>query len=522
MKAVLICRVSDPKQEDRYSLDSQEREGMAYANVQGMEVIKTYSFQETASKVQQRHKFDEIIGYLYSEAAKVTEPLALLAEKHDRLYRNHQSKADVERLVDSGRIEVHFFKMGKVLTRTSDPSEFLVDDVMTSVNQYQARRIGREAIKGMIEKAKQGWLPGRPPLGYVNEKVATTGKRSGRDGNESIIVPDHDARNVKLVQRIFELRAEGHSFREVGRLCVKEGIVPSELVGKLRPGFIAGLIENPFYEGRFKFNGVIYEGKHERIIPPHVIERIRELEVRDTRRKRKHNGALAGWLRCATCDCRITYDPKVKKSGRRFDYYRCANGKSAHPHLTYVAENAILDGFEPALDAIAIPDLWARQLAVALKKANDRTREAKRHQMEQFRAALKELEGAEDGLYDHLKANILDEPSYKRQIERVRSERQRFTTLLEQAQSEVDGAFLVTAEKILELSIKAKALWKTRTAQERRELLDQILSNPRLDGSTVRFDLRKPFSVLAKMREVSDWRPQPDSNRCRRLERAVS
>ena len=45
---------------------------------------------------------------------------------------------------------------------------------------------------------------------------------------------------------------------------------------------------------------------------------------------RPPEGALSGFLLCAECGCRITYDPKTKKSGKRYDYYRCTNGHRVH------------------------------------------------------------------------------------------------------------------------------------------------------------------------------------------------
>ena len=49
--------------------------------------------------------------------------------------------------------------------------------------------------------------------------------------------------------------------------------------------------------------------------------------------------------------------------------------------------------------------------------------------MEGFRSGLKELEKSEDEVYLDLKRGVLDEVGYKRQLTRIRSERQRFTTL---------------------------------------------------------------------------------------------
>ncbi len=48
---------------------------------------------------------------------------------------------------------------------------------------------------------------------------------------------------------------------------------------------------------------------------------------------------------------------------------------------------------------------------------------------------------------------------------------------------------------------------------EKRDLIARLIRNPRLDGRTVRYDLRKPFDVLVRMRGVEGWRPHLDEFR---------
>jgi hypothetical protein len=43
---------------------------------------------------------------------------------------------------------------------------------------------------------------------------------------------------------------------------------------------------------------------------------------------------------------------------------------------------------------------------------------------------------------------------------------------------------------------------------EKRDLLQRVVCNPRLDGRTVRYELQKPFAILARMNQDGDWRPQ--------------
>ncbi len=72
-----------------------------------------------------------------------------------------------------------------------------------------------------------------------------------------------------------------------------------------------------------------------------------------------------------------------------------------------------------------------------------------------------------------------------------------------------------SVKSILELATSAKSLWIRKSAQERKEFLNLILSNPILDGVNVRYELKKPFAVLVKMSEnpeKEDWCGRRDSN----------
>jgi hypothetical protein len=99
---------------------------------------------------------------------------------------------------------------------------------------------------------------------------------------------------------------------------------------------------------------------------------------------------------------------------------------------------------------------------------------------------------------------------FQRQIKRIRSERARFTDLLEQANASLDGSYLETAQSILELATDAKSLWESRNDDERLDFLKQILSNQKLDGVNVRYELRKPYSTLALLKEKEEWRSVVD------------
>jgi hypothetical protein len=97
-------------------------------------------------------------------------------------------------------------------------------------------------------------------------------------------------------------------------------------------------------------------------------------------------------------------------------------------------------------------------------------------------------------------------------VRRLRADRANRFEQLRQIDEHEDARYLVTAERVLELAKQAEFLFETRSREERRDFLARLVCNPRLDGRTVRFDLRKPFAVIAKMRVANDWRPQRESN----------
>jgi hypothetical protein len=135
---------------------------------------------------------------------------------------------------------------------------------------------------------------------------------------------------------------------------------------------------------------------------------------------------------------------------------------------------------------------------------------AKARAAEMYRAEIRALEEREDRLFDRFDTGEIDRANYDKQLTRVRADKTDRFDKLRQADNQEDAKYLVTAERVLELAKSAKSLWEGRSPTEKRDLVARLVCNPRLDGRTVRYDLRKPFDVLSKMRGDQGWRPQRD------------
>ena len=79
---------------------------------------------------------------------------------------------------------------------------------------------------------------------------------------------------------------------------------------------------------------------------------------------------------------------------------------------------------------------------------------------------------------------------------------------LEQASSYM----LLTAKRTLELANKAYFLYVTQTPAEQAKLLKMVLSNCRIDASSLYPAYRKPFDLIARRAKTGEWRARRDSN----------
>lgn len=366
----------------------------------------------------------------------------------------------------------------------------------------------------MKARANAGEYPSRPPLGYINAPRLGPDGQLIRRGSRIVKLGWCD----RLFLRMLELRLSGASFKVVAATVASEGlgVPPERLAPFARPAAatkVELLLKNPFYAGKFEWNHGTYQGTHEPVFSAAQWEALQATFHGPAAPLRivKRDAALAGFLKCAQCGCQITYDPR-KRGERVYHYYRCANGKKQHRKLVYVSEASILDGFASAAEAIAIDTVIAKELVEILDSSLADVRAQRKRDSARFQRELEALEPKEDQLTELLLAGTLDDAAYKKQLARIREQRADLAQKLEQASERLDDAHMQTVRSTLELANRAKLQWAERSALEKRRFLELVVSNPRLDGESVRYDLRKPFAILAEMRGSADWRTPQDSN----------
>jgi DNA invertase Pin-like site-specific DNA recombinase len=269
---------------------------------------------ETA-KAAGRKQFDEMVRFCRSQKQVVH----ILVEKTDRLYRNFKDYVTLDEL----DVVVHLVKENEVLSKDSRSHAKLVHGMKVVIAKHHIDNLSEEVKKGLLEKARQGEYPAKAPLGYRN--------------NTSTNLVEVNEEMAKFVVRMFELAASGrHSLPEIRKAVQKEGLEYHSPKVRLSKSHVKRILENLFYMGAFKWNGLMYQGKHAPLISPELFERVQA--VLGDRRKpkyRKRSFAYGGLLLCGKCGCMVTAE--VKKG--RYIYYYSTQSRNDCDEIYYREED---------------------------------------------------------------------------------------------------------------------------------------------------------------------------------------
>jgi site-specific DNA recombinase len=145
----------------------------------------------------------------------------------------------------------------------------------------------------MQEKAEQGMWPTKCPLGYRNV--------TGPDGK-------------KIIATLFEWYARGNiSLKEAARKAHAAGLLYPKSGAKVPGSTIHTILRNRLYTGWFEWNGKLYQGKHEALVPVHLWERVHGvLDGRFAKKAKRGRNAFAfsGLIACRKCGCAIVGEIK--------------------------------------------------------------------------------------------------------------------------------------------------------------------------------------------------------------------
>jgi len=309
----------------------------------------------------------------------------------------------------------------------------------------------------------------------------------------------------RTLTRIFELYASGgHTFKTLADQLAREGHVYRPSQPRFHRTAFSYIIGNRFYVGELHRNGVVYEGRYQRVIDRSTFDACQDVLHGRNRRTGTPEHPLAGGLfTCQYCGQSLTGERirrKLKSGGvREHIYYRCANNSPGpdHPTVRWKSddlEQAVVEDL--AQMQMATPEVasWFRsELCAAV---SDLTA-YRRRQSTSLAKRKAELATMQDRLLNAYLAGTVDEDVYKAKSNELKAETANVDATLGQL-GDVDPARGELAVTLFDWTQKAAEIWRGSNNTVRRQILDSVCLNRIAGDLSLCLEKRKPFDVFAE------------------------
>ncbi len=488
-KAVIYVRVSSKEQErEGYSIPAQKKLLNDYARDNNFEVVRVFEESETAKQAG-RKQFRRMLDFIEDNP----ECKDILVEKVDRMYRNFHDSVALQ--IDSRHLRIHFVKQNKILSKDSKSHEKLHHDIDLALSNYYTNNLSEEVIKGSDEKAEQGGWPGPAPIGYKN-----------RLEDKTIIIHPEEG---SLVQQAFEMAKSGqYSLRSLAKELYRRGLRSKRSRKELAKSSMSRMLSNPFYYGYFLRKGKMYKAAHEPLISKKLFDEVQEVmgfvvKPRSTKRQFTYRGTLT----CDSCGCMITAE---KKKGR-YIYYHCTNGKGICDNVVWLREEKVEETIKCALSKIRLTkDIveWTKENLLDASKHEQFYRE---NQVAVLTGQYQNLDKKISLAYDHMLEGKIDSDMWEAKTAIWKKEKEEIQQSLDTIELE-NSNFMKEGIRLMEVASRAHELFDAMTPDEKREIAQLVLSNPRVVNGSIEYDYKKPFGMFVNVTDLNDWRGGRDSN----------
>lgn len=464
IKYFLYARKSS-ESEDRQvqSIDDQIRYLKKLARHQGLKIVGEPITEEKSAKAPyQRPMFAQMI-----ERINKGEANGILCWKLDRLARN---------AIDAGTI-IYSLQQGTIQVITTCEKNFLPAENVVVLNvefgiadQY-VRDLSKNVKRGMHSKYEKGWLPTRPPLGYLNDKA-----------EKKIIV---DKERFPIIRKIWDLMLTGcytppKILEIINKKYGLKTVEYKKLGGKeLSRSGIYKILSNIFYVGILRHDGEEYSGRHERMITSDEFDRVQILLGKKGKpRRTKHDFAFTGGLLvCGECGCFYTAETKTKflkgeKKNKDYTFYHCTRKRKYYKcsQRKSIRVEELERQIDKELFKITILPEFKKWALQKLNRDNDKEIKERATIYQSYQRQFNETQKQIDSLTQMRYRDLISDEEYLSEKSKLFKKREEFKTMLENTETRADK-WLELGEKMYDFAVYAREAFNTGNSQTKREVL---------------------------------------------------
>ena len=473
------------------SIDSQVQELKLLALRRGLEVTEILT-EARSAKAPGRIVF----GQLMNRIAK-GEVGAVLCWKMDRLARNHFDTGQILQSLADG-------KLPRVITPereyTADGNDRFLGGFELGMSTKFIDDLRQNVRRGNRARFQRGWPNYRPPIGYLED----------RSGPTTVVVKDPE--RFPIVRQMWDELLSGRmNPMEITRWATRVGLrtrKTARLGGKpLTFQYIYRLFSNPFYMGLIRLkSGETHQGAYPPMVTPAEFEDAQVVRGFTGRTHQvRHVFAYAGMLKCGKCGKTLVPEEHVKRSGKRFVYYRCRGRTEGKPCPNPCLPETVLERqLEADLERVTLaPEAvkWILENIRAKLAATDAGQAAQRSALEK---ALNDSQRESDVLVTLKLRDQVDDATFERRRLGLLDQQARLRLQLDQPAPAPD-ALLARLRGVLNFSASLPRAFREGDAVRRRQIFHAVCANPTVRDRKALYTAKEPWSFFEGSGLTRTW-----------------
>ncbi len=306
MTAVIYARYSSDNQREE-SIEGQIRECTAYAEKNGITIVKHYIDRAISAKTDNRPQFQQMIKDSDKKLFDI-----VLVWKLDRFARNRY---------DSARYKTQLKKNGVKLMSATEiisegPEGIILESVLEGYAEYYSADLAEKVVRGQTENILKGRCNGgRGTFGYT------------LDSERKFHI---DPLTSPFVLESFTKYRDGLTMKEI-RDWLNENGIKNPVGGTFTYNSVEHMLKNRRYIGELKFRDVVVPDAIPPIVPLELFEdvqvKIAKNKKAPARRKAEDDYLLTTKLFCGCCGALMFGESGTSRTGEVHRYYKCATAK---------------------------------------------------------------------------------------------------------------------------------------------------------------------------------------------------
>ena len=306
MTAVIYARYSSDNQREE-SIEGQIRECTAYAEKNGITVVKHYIDRALSAKIDNRPDFQQMIKDSEKRLFDI-----VLVWKLDRFARNRYDSAHYEY-----QLERNHVKLVSATEPISDsPAGIMVKSMLTGMAEYYSAELSEKVVRGMTENVLKGkYNGGTIPIGF---KV---------DEEKFFQV---DPLKAPFVVEAFQRYNDGATMKELMNWLNDSGVTTNRNQ-KFTYNSVQKLLTNKRYIGENHFKDIVMPDSIPAIVDKDLFEEVQQKIKKNSRAPARHKAEddylLTTKLFCGMCGAMMFGECGTGRNKVVHHYYKCATAK---------------------------------------------------------------------------------------------------------------------------------------------------------------------------------------------------